>query len=89
MSHHNHGKIRLVGSSERGDGNLTPPDPVGTQEAQEAQEAQGAPATDAGTVVSAMSSNMTELNCLAPSDPSFARLTEASRRNPEELFSKL
>lgn len=86
MSHHNHGKIRLVGSSERVDGNLTPPDPVGTQEAQEAQEA---PATDAGTVVSAMSSNMTELNCLAPSDPSFTRLTEASRRNPEELFSRL
>lgn len=86
MSHHNHGKIRLVGSSERVDGNLTPPDPVGTQEAQEAQEA---PATDAGTVVSAMSFNMTELNCLAPSDPSFTRLTEASRRNPEELFSRL
>lgn len=53
MSHHNHGKIRLVGSSEGVDGNLTPPDPVGAQHAQEAQEA---PATDAGTVVSAMSS---------------------------------
>jgi hypothetical protein len=67
MSHHNHGKIRLVGSSEGVDGDLTPPDPVGRPGSSKA-------ATDAGTAVSVMLSQHDKSSIA--SDTSFAGLPD-------------